>query len=93
MKIEKYIDTVSSEELKIEKEFYNFSDSGDVLRELYCLSNNLHREDGPAEIKYYKSGKIRAEEYCLNDKCHHREDGPAVIWYYESGEIEKKNII
>ena len=82
-----YIDTISGEELKIEKEFY---DSGKVFSERYSLNDKWHREDGPAYIWYNESGKISSEWYYLNDKCHHRENGPAVIWYYESGEIEKK---
>ena len=87
MKIEKYVDTVSRKRLDKKIEYYNFSDNGDVLEEFYYLRDALHREDGPAEIKYYKSGKIKEEYYYLIGRLH-KEDGPAGILYYESGKVE-----
>ena len=37
-------------------------------------------------IYYYSDGKIRSEQYFLNNKFH-REDGPAIIYYYDNGKI------
>jgi uncharacterized protein len=54
----------------------------------YCNDNSeLHREDGPANIHYYKNGKVFIESYYIKGK-RHRENGPADIWYYENGNIK-----
>jgi len=50
---------------------------------------NLHRniDLGPVIIGYYKDGKIKYKQYCVNGKNHRlTEEGPAVIWYYEDGQ-------
>jgi antitoxin component YwqK of YwqJK toxin-antitoxin module len=44
----------------------------------------LHCENGPAVIKYYKNGNKEYEAYYLNHQ-HHRIDGPATIHYNENG--------
>ena len=41
--------------------------------------------DNP-KITYYSDGKIRSEQYFLNNKFH-REDGPALIFYDKDGSI------
>jgi hypothetical protein len=41
---------------------------------------NLHREDGPAYIKYFSDGNVRLLAYYINGNMH-REDGPAYIEY------------
>ena len=48
-----------------------------------------HRDSEPAIIYYYKSGKIKSEEWYLNGN-EHRTDGPAFITYYESGKVRAK---
>jgi len=59
-----------------------------IMHDMYYNKNDyIHNLYGPAEIKYYKSGKIEAMQYCINRK-RHRLNGPAMIWYNRSGEIE-----
>lgn len=45
----------------------------------YKLCSKLHRDNGPAVIKY-KGGLIIYEEWYRNDR-QHRNNGPAVIKY------------
>jgi len=47
----------------------------------------LHREDGPAYIRYYRDGNIQYEKWYINGVLH-REDGPAIIDYYKNGSIK-----
>lgn len=76
--------------LKIEeskpKEFYS---SSGVLRSVgwYLPNGKLHREYGPAYIRYTENGTVYGEEFYL-DGMRHREDGPAyIIKDIESGEV------
>ena len=48
-----------------------------------------HREDGPADIYYYESGKVSYEAWWVNDK-RHRIDGPAWAEYDEDGTISNE---
>ena len=50
-------------------------------------SKILHREDGPAIIRYRQDGSIVFEGYYIEGELH-REDGPADIDYYEDGSIK-----
>lgn len=59
---------------------------GDLHSEKWHLNNKLHREDGPAYIRYNPSGKIDYEEWHLNGKLH-RTDGPSFIIYNHSERI------
>lgn len=43
-------------------------------------TEELHREKGPAYTKYCESGKIKQQEWYLNNLLHN-ENGPAVIKY------------
>ena len=47
-----------------------------------------HREDGPAEIEYYKNGQKEYEAWYLNNK-QHRKDGPAIIGYYNENGLKE----
>jgi len=63
------------------------------LYHAYYVNGKLHRDDGPAFIRFYAHG---VNQYCYyqNDKLH-REDGPAVIRYarvYKNGDKYKKAI-
>jgi hypothetical protein len=51
------------------------------------VSNEHHRELGPAAIWYYPDGSIERECFYIDGKFH-RELGPAAIWYYPDGSIE-----
>ena len=57
---------------------------------MYILNEQLHRENGPAVIYYFKNGKIQVEIYLKNDQLH-RENGPAKIRYNIIGNIEEKH--
>lgn len=48
-------------------------------------TNNIHHNNGPAEVLYYEDGTKQTERY-YNEGMLHREDGPAVIEYGENGE-------
>ena len=54
--------------------------------ESYKLNGKLHRECGPAQIFYRRSGCVKNMMWYLNGEAH-REDGPAYILYQSSGEI------
>jgi len=47
----------------------------------------LHREDGPAFIRYDYNGSIEYVEYYINGK-RHRLDGPAYIEYDCNGNVD-----
>lgn len=49
-------------------------------------NKSWHREEAPAWIEYYENGKVRYEEWYLNDK-RHRKNGSAIIEYYEDGKV------
>ncbi len=63
---------------------------GEGAQEIYRLPyGTYHREDGPAVISYWTSGKTRCEEYWHDGKWH-REDGPALIRYCKDGKIYRE---
>mgnify|MGYP002507824257 CR=1 FL=1 len=69
------------------REYYN---NGKIRRKLYRnINDELHRENEPAWIEYYKNGNIKSIDYYINGVSH-REDGPAIIGYYENGEVRFK---
>jgi antitoxin component YwqK of YwqJK toxin-antitoxin module len=65
-------------------------DNGNIRYKYYYVNSKLHREDGPAIIKYYDNGNIDSESYYRNGR-YHREDGPANIKYYDNGNIYSKS--
>ena len=44
-----------------------FSNSTDIAIEGWFYENKKHRLDGPAEIQYYRTGKIREVTWYVND--------------------------
>ena len=66
-------------------EYYN-EEKRKIYFEEWKLDGKLHREDGPAYIKYYADENIWSKHYCINGK-YHREDGAAFICYNEDGSI------
>ena len=58
----------------------NFPNSEILSYEEHLFNGKLHREDGPAFIRYHSNGQISTEEYCKNGR-RHREDGPARVFY------------
>jgi hypothetical protein len=53
----------------------------------YNISGQLHREDGPAQISYYRG--YRSELWYINGKSH-RIGGPASIAYYANGNVKSE---
>ena len=49
----------------------------------------LHREDGPALVRYYENGSLMFEGWYVKGICH-REDGPAKIWHDSDGSVNQE---
>ena len=54
--------------MKLKKHIKYYHGTKKIYKEYYTLNGKLHREDGPAYIRYYKNGNISNERYCINDK-------------------------
>lgn len=60
---------------------------GNIVKKIYYNDDmDIHRDNGPAIVWYFRDGKIDTEIYMKNGK-KHREDGPAQIEYDEEGII------
>jgi len=70
------------------KEFKLYTTVGIIETDDYRNNSKyvLHREDGPAYIRYNTDGSICYEYWYING-VRHREDGPAVITYRADGRI------
>lgn len=53
------------------------------------INGKVHRDGGPAEIRYYKNGKLQRELWFKEGKLH-RDDLPAATLYSENGQIRYK---
>ena len=71
-------------------EFYD-EEKTKIKFEKWLLDNNLHRIDGPAEIRYYKNGNIYYEIYYVEGEKCRLDDGPIEIYYFENGECHFEN--
>lgn len=60
--------------------------AGNVFMETWGQKAQIHREDGPAKIVYYKSGQIKKEDW-YNKGRKYRIDGPQQITYEIDGTI------
>lgn len=49
-------------------------------------NGNLHREDGPAVVKYFRNGNLKFKAWSQND-LRHRLDGPAFFCYSRTGNV------
>ena len=56
-------------------------------REYFNDNGQLHNEQGPAVVSWYKNGQLCYQEYYINDQLHN-EQGPAVKVWYENGKLE-----
>lgn len=54
--------------------------------EVWYNDGVLHRENGPAEIWYYRSGRIEFEQWYRIGVLHRFED-PSKIYYYQDGKV------
>ncbi len=65
-----------------------YNSHGGIRVESYMLGNKLHRDDGPAEIRYYDNGVIMHKKYMQNGVLHN-ENGPACVAYHNNGKLEE----
>lgn len=82
------VDSEFVREGRKERVFYGFYPSGRVKVRKYYVDGVLHREGGPAVVKYYEDGRVKRKEYYTSGKLHNRVGGPAVIEYYENGNVK-----
>jgi antitoxin component YwqK of YwqJK toxin-antitoxin module len=83
----KYIKLYESREPEVERTYF---ESGALQSERwYNEDEELHREEGPAEVRYFPNGNVSRENWIKNNISHH-EDGPASIWYYDNGKVHTK---
>jgi len=61
-------------------------DDAIVIEEWRDERGEIHREDGPAVVRYTLYGTIEMVGYCVGGKCH-RTDGPAIINYRNDGSV------
>lgn len=67
-----------------------YYDSGEKEREYWMLDKYIrHREDGPADIWYRRTGKKTSERWYINDKLH-RATGPAETIYSNDPDSDYK---
>ncbi len=68
--------------------FIEYYPSGKIKSIEWKDNDTLHREDGPAVVRYAENGTV-LEEVWLNKGKPHRDGGPAVIWRNASGTQER----
>ena len=69
------------------KKYIKYYDNGSIMWEEWRLPNgNLHKEDGPAKIRYYTDGNKESEQWYKNG-LYHREDGPSYRRWDVDGSI------
>jgi len=61
--------------------------SNNYMRQRWMIGDKLHRENGPAVIRYYNNGLVNYKRWYKDHKLH-RLDGPAIVKYDESGKIK-----
>lgn len=62
----------------------------EVIKEKWYKDSNLHREDGPAYVKYAVFGGNVIKKKWYKDGNLHREDGPAYVKYEMFGDFVKE---
>ncbi|MCP4649546.1 MAG: hypothetical protein GY853_05635, partial [PVC group bacterium] len=45
----------------------------------------LHNENGPAYVRFYRDGQKKYEEYCIKGNLHNKNE-PAIIFWHENGQ-------
>ena len=64
-----------------------YYENGQIKEERWYDDNgDLHREDGPAYLKWHENGKQESIVYFQNSECH-CEDGPAYQVWDEDGQV------
>ena len=61
------------------------------ITHIYYNMGQIHRDGGPAQIKYDENGMTMVEIYFQNG-VKHRDDGPAEIHYMDGSETVKKEV-
>jgi len=73
--------------VRIRKDYY---DDGKIKGIYYLKDELLHRfNNKPAAIIYFKNGKVRRKDYCIENK-YYREKGPVSLRYYNNGQVREK---
>lgn len=70
--------------------YEKYYETGVIWQKSWGNGEIVHREDGPAIIRYNENGKVEEEEWYLNDKSFRRDGGPVLIRYHENGKIEEE---
>lgn len=65
------------------------ADGVTVWCEEWCLNGLLHREDGPAYLRYWGNGSVRYEMWYLDGRVH-RRNGPARTDYRKNGMVKSE---
>lgn len=64
-----------------------FLRDGTLVAQNWLKDGDLHREDGPASIRYRPDGTVEVEEWHQHGHLH-REDGPAITRFRPDGTVE-----
>ncbi len=54
--------------------------NGQVNEEQWTVARKLHREDGPAVLKWNSDGSLRREEWHQNGELHREGDPAVTVW-------------
>lgn len=76
--------------IKVERSVKVNSDGSSTVSFVNSKKNELHREDGPALVKYDSENNLQYEYYFKHGEKHRDDDLPAVIHYGKNGKIRVK---
>ena len=72
-------------------ELLRASPEGNLLEVIFKdEAGRVHRDDGPADIRYYENGNVHIERWHRFDELHRDLDEPAEIFFSEEGEIREQ---
>lgn len=71
-----------------EPAFIDYYPDGKFKLVQYYHYNNIHRDDGPANIEYYTNGTIGKEVWFKNNRRNRDGDKPAMITYNSDGTLD-----
>lgn len=80
-------------ELNVKGNVYRYYNGDRLKQEIYLNSRDqVHRENKPAFIEYYKNGSIKYEGYYLNGcVCRDTDELPSIIQYDNKGLITSES--
>lgn len=65
----------------------SYDESGNLIGEYWMNHMGLHRINGPARIVYYTNGKVKSEEWLINNNWNRNSLHADYICYSEDGQI------